>query len=97
MSLSTATITRASLPPPTNRSITKQGSTGLAAIDHIVGNVQLGKMNQWVNFYHQVMGFRQLMHFDDNVIDGCQPGGACFVIDRFVGGGKDALVIVRAL
>jgi 4-hydroxyphenylpyruvate dioxygenase len=43
-------------------------STGLAAIDHIVGNVQLGKMNQWVNFYHQVMGFRQLIHFDDQDI-----------------------------
>jgi 4-hydroxyphenylpyruvate dioxygenase len=40
-------------------------STGLAAVDHIVGNVQLGKMNHWVNFYHQVMGFRQLQHFDD--------------------------------
>ncbi len=43
-------------------------SVGLAAIDHIVGNVQLGKMNEWVNFYHKVMGFRQLMHFDDNDI-----------------------------
>ncbi len=43
-------------------------STGLAAIDHIVGNVQLGKMNTWVNFYHQVMGFRQLLHFDDKDI-----------------------------
>jgi 4-hydroxyphenylpyruvate dioxygenase len=43
-------------------------STGLAAIDHIVGNVQLGKMNHWVNFYHQVMGFRQLIHFDDKDI-----------------------------
>jgi 4-hydroxyphenylpyruvate dioxygenase len=43
-------------------------SVGLAAIDHIVGNVQLGKMNEWVNFYHQVMGFRQLMHFDDKDI-----------------------------
>ena len=42
--------------------------TGLAAIDHMVGNVQLGKMNQWVNFYHQVMGFRQLLHFDDKDI-----------------------------
>jgi 4-hydroxyphenylpyruvate dioxygenase len=38
------------------------------AIDHIVGNVQLGKMNHWVNFYHEVMGFRQLMHFDDKDI-----------------------------
>jgi 4-hydroxyphenylpyruvate dioxygenase len=34
----------------------------------MVGNVQLGKMNQWVNFYHQVMGFRQLLHFDDKDI-----------------------------
>ncbi len=42
--------------------------TGLAAIDHIVGNVQLGKMNTWVNFFHQVMGFRQLIHFDDQDI-----------------------------
>jgi 4-hydroxyphenylpyruvate dioxygenase len=43
-------------------------SIGLAAVDHIVGNVQLGKMNQWVTFYHQVMGFRQLLHFDDKAI-----------------------------
>ncbi len=41
---------------------------GLAAIDHVVGNVQLGKMNEWVKFYHQVMGFRQLLHFDDKDI-----------------------------
>ena len=41
---------------------------GLAAVDHIVGNVQLGKMDYWVNFYHQVMGFRQLLHFDDQDI-----------------------------
>lgn len=43
-------------------------SAGLAAIDHIVGNVQLGKMDTWVNFYHQVLGFRQLLHFDDKEI-----------------------------
>ena len=43
-------------------------SVGLAAVDHIVGNVQLGKMNQWVDFYHQVMGFRLLRHFDDKDI-----------------------------
>ena len=42
--------------------------TGLVSIDHIVGNVQLGKMNTWVNFYHRVMGFRQLLHFDDKDI-----------------------------
>ncbi len=43
-------------------------NTGLASVDHIVGNVQLGKMDQWVNFYHRVMGFRQLLHFDDKDI-----------------------------
>jgi 4-hydroxyphenylpyruvate dioxygenase len=43
-------------------------SAGIAAIDHMVGNVQLGKMNHWVNFYHEVMGFRQLLHFDDKDI-----------------------------
>jgi len=41
---------------------------GIAAIDHVVGNVQLGKMNHWVDFYHQVMGFRMLRHFDDKDI-----------------------------
>jgi 4-hydroxyphenylpyruvate dioxygenase len=55
---------------PTYRAIKDKTaeSTGLAAIDHMVGNVQLGKMNYWVNFYHRVMGFRQLLHFDDKDI-----------------------------
>ncbi|MDZ4770554.1 MAG: 4-hydroxyphenylpyruvate dioxygenase [Chloroflexota bacterium] len=43
-------------------------SAGLAALDHVVGNVELGKMNYWVNFYHRIMGFRQLLHFDDKDI-----------------------------
>lgn len=43
-------------------------SAGLAAIDHVVGNVELGKMNEWVNFYERVMGFTQLVHFDDQAI-----------------------------
>jgi 4-hydroxyphenylpyruvate dioxygenase len=41
---------------------------GLAAIDHVVGNVELGKMNEWVSFYERVMGFAQLVHFDDRAI-----------------------------
>lgn len=41
---------------------------GLAAVDHIVGNVQLGKMNHWVKFYEDVMGFSLLRHFDDKDI-----------------------------
>lgn len=42
--------------------------TGIAAIDHIVGNVELGQMERWVNYYRAVLGFKQLVHFDDNDI-----------------------------
>jgi 4-hydroxyphenylpyruvate dioxygenase len=41
---------------------------GLAHIDHIVGNVELGAMNRWVQFFAQTMGFSQLIHFDDQDI-----------------------------
>ena len=41
---------------------------GLAAVDHIVGNVELGKMNYWVNWFHKALGFRQIVHYDDKVI-----------------------------
>jgi 4-hydroxyphenylpyruvate dioxygenase len=43
-------------------------STGLLAIDHIVGNVEEGKMDEWVNFYRRVLGFEQLVSFDDKDI-----------------------------
>lgn len=42
--------------------------TGIAAIDHIVGNVAEGAMEQWVGYYRDVLGFRQLIHFDDQDI-----------------------------
>lgn len=41
---------------------------GLLTIDHIVGNVEEGKMNDWVKFYQDVMGFTQLVSFDDKDI-----------------------------
>ncbi|HEX3149397.1 MAG TPA: 4-hydroxyphenylpyruvate dioxygenase [Gemmataceae bacterium] len=41
---------------------------GLAAIDHIVGNVEEGRMNEWVDFYRKVLGFEQLISFDDKDI-----------------------------
>jgi 4-hydroxyphenylpyruvate dioxygenase len=41
---------------------------GLRAIDHIVGNVEQGKMDEWVRFYQDVLGFSQLVHFDDRDI-----------------------------
>lgn len=41
---------------------------GLKYIDHCVGNVELGQMNKWVNFYEEVMGFKLLITFDDKDI-----------------------------
>jgi 4-hydroxyphenylpyruvate dioxygenase len=41
---------------------------GLQYVDHCVGNVELGKMNEWVDFYARVMGFRNLLTFDDKTI-----------------------------
>ena len=43
-------------------------STGLKYIDHMVGNVDLGEMNQWAEFYANVMGFANLVTFDDKDI-----------------------------
>ncbi len=37
----------------------------LLYIDHMVGNVPLGEMQTWVDFYHNVLGFRQFQSFDD--------------------------------
>jgi 4-hydroxyphenylpyruvate dioxygenase len=41
---------------------------GIQYVDHAVGNVELGKMNEWVNFYKNVMGFTQYISFDDKDI-----------------------------
>ena len=44
------------------------GDTGLLAIDHIVGNVELGHMEEWVKFYEDVFGMVELIHFSDEAI-----------------------------
>jgi 4-hydroxyphenylpyruvate dioxygenase len=41
---------------------------GLQAIDHVVGNVELGRMDEWVGFYERVMGFKEMIHFSDEDI-----------------------------
>jgi 4-hydroxyphenylpyruvate dioxygenase len=41
---------------------------GLQVVDHCVGNVGWGEMNQWVKFYEDVMGFKLLITFDDDDI-----------------------------
>ncbi len=42
--------------------------TGLHAIDHVVANVELGGMNEWVQFYERIFSFTMLRHFDDEAI-----------------------------
>lgn len=44
------------------------GTKGLKYIDHMVGNVELGAMNKWSDFYGNVMGFVNLVTFDDKDI-----------------------------
>jgi 4-hydroxyphenylpyruvate dioxygenase len=43
-------------------------SAGLLIVDHIVGNVELGKMNEWAAWYSNVMGFSRYITFDDKDI-----------------------------
>jgi 4-hydroxyphenylpyruvate dioxygenase len=43
-------------------------SPGLTGIDHVVGNVELGKMDYWVDFYERVLGFSELAHFTEEAI-----------------------------
>ena len=42
--------------------------TGLLYVDHCVGNVGWNQMNKWVKFYEEVMGFRNILSFDDKDI-----------------------------
>jgi 4-hydroxyphenylpyruvate dioxygenase len=62
--------------PTTNPSISRSPedstqsdrSVGLQSIDHIVANVELGAMDQWVKFFADTMGFELLVHFDEKAI-----------------------------
>jgi 4-hydroxyphenylpyruvate dioxygenase len=38
--------------------------SGLASLDHVVGNVEEGKLDEWVSWYQNVLGFSEMMHFD---------------------------------
>ena len=46
----------------------RPGTVGLRYVDHMVGNVNWGEMDTWAKFYHDVMGFNQLISFDDTDI-----------------------------
>ena len=41
---------------------------GFKLIDHVVGNVELGRMEHWVEFYERCLGFREMTHFSDEAI-----------------------------
>ena len=49
-------------------SVYKPSPVGLKYVDHCVGNVELGAMNKWVKFYADVLGFSQIISFDDKAI-----------------------------
>jgi 4-hydroxyphenylpyruvate dioxygenase len=57
---------------PGYASVSSNGQTsagvGLTNIDHVVGNVELGRMNQWVEFYERVFGMTNILHFGDDQI-----------------------------
>ncbi len=46
----------------------KPTDTGLLYVDHCVGNVGWNQMNRWVKFYEDVMGFKNILTFDDEDI-----------------------------
>jgi 4-hydroxyphenylpyruvate dioxygenase len=54
--------------PGYGESVISGDDCGLKIVDHVVANVELGKMNELVEFYARVMGFTQLLHFTDDDI-----------------------------
>ncbi|HMC09240.1 MAG TPA: 4-hydroxyphenylpyruvate dioxygenase [Actinomycetota bacterium] len=46
----------------------RETALAIRRIDHVVGNVELGRMDEWVSFYERVMGFAEMRHFSDREI-----------------------------
>ncbi|MDX1439797.1 MAG: 4-hydroxyphenylpyruvate dioxygenase [Rubricoccaceae bacterium] len=53
---------------PYENSYWRPEPVGLKYVDHCVGNVHLGDMNKYVDYYSETMGFRNLLHFTDKAI-----------------------------
>jgi len=51
------------LPGYVRRTGVQPQNKAFVALDHVVGNVELGRMDEWVNFYHRVMGFTNMAEF----------------------------------
>jgi 4-hydroxyphenylpyruvate dioxygenase len=56
------------MPGYMRRDVPELPDTGLLAIDHVVGNVELGAMETWVKFYEDVFGMTEMIHFSDEEI-----------------------------
>ncbi|HUE26758.1 MAG TPA: 4-hydroxyphenylpyruvate dioxygenase [Solirubrobacteraceae bacterium] len=57
------------LPGYERRGTAPTGPDGLfAGIDHVVGNVELGHMDEWVHYYERVFGMTEMIHFSDEAI-----------------------------
>jgi 4-hydroxyphenylpyruvate dioxygenase len=56
------------LPGYASREVPAAREVGLLRIDHMVGNVELGRMNHWAEWYTRVLGFARYISFDDKDI-----------------------------
>ncbi len=54
--------------PGFRRAEIQEPSAGLLLVDHVVGNVELGKMNYWADWYSRILGFKRYISFDDKDI-----------------------------
>jgi 4-hydroxyphenylpyruvate dioxygenase len=58
----------ARMPSLTVNEVNLRSPCGLKYVDHLVGNVELGRMNHWVSWYENVLEFKLFKHFDDKDI-----------------------------
>ena len=54
--------------PGFTENVVEGDDVGIVLVDHVVGNVELGKMNVWCDYYRDVMGFERYLTFDDKDI-----------------------------
>ncbi len=54
--------------PGFTENVVEGDDVGIVLVDHVVGNVELGKMNEWCDYYKDVMGFKRYLTFDDKDI-----------------------------
>jgi 4-hydroxyphenylpyruvate dioxygenase len=53
---------------PSAAAAARTGDRLLAGVDHVVGNVELGRLDEWVGYYERVFGFTEMLHFSDEDI-----------------------------